>query len=253
MSAPASRHAGVRVTDPTDIARALTVVREHAASRANTTDMSHPATPASTLDQTRAAPALPVHDAFSGLLPWTGLRRGTVVSLVGSTLLALALLGAASEQGSWCAAIGMPDLGLTAAADAGIVLSRFALVPHPGEQWVEVTGALLDGFDAVIIRPPARPTDRIASLLAARARQRGAVLLPITADWPSSDLTLSVTAHQWHGLGRGHGRLRHTDITISSHGKGSAGRPRDTVIRLPLSAGLPAPDATTAGRHLRAV
>lgn len=74
MSAPASRHVGVRITDPTDVARALTVVREHAADRANTTDMSHPAISASTLDQTRTAPALPVHDALSGLLPLTGLR-----------------------------------------------------------------------------------------------------------------------------------------------------------------------------------
>ncbi|MEV4411396.1 hypothetical protein [Catellatospora sp. NPDC049609] len=215
--------------------------------------MSHPVAPAATLDQSRTAPALPVHDALSGLLPWQGgLRRGSVVSVVGSTLLALALLGAASEQGSWCAAVGMPDLGLIAAAEAGLDVSRFALVPHPGSQWVDVVGALLDGFDAVMIRPPARPTVRLASALAARARQRGAVLLPMSADWPGGDLTLSVTARQWHGLDKGHGRLRHTDVTVDSCGKGSAGRPQTSHVRLPLSAGSIAPDAT-AKRHLRAV
>ncbi|GAA1366067.1 hypothetical protein [Catellatospora chokoriensis] len=252
MPAPSSR-AGVRIADAADVGRALSLVRDNVPERANTTDMTHPVARAAGLDQTRLAPALPVHDALRGLLPSQGLRRGTVVSVVGSTLLALAMLGATSEQGSWCAAVGMPDLGLAAAAEAGVELSRFVLVPHPGPQWLEVVGALLDGFEVVAVRPPTRPTDRVASLLAARARQRGAVLLPVTADWPTSDVTLSVTARQWHGLGQGHGRLRYTDITVDSRGRGSAGKPRGAVVRLPLGAGPLLEEAPTAPRHLRVV
>ncbi|MGH9177562.1 MAG: hypothetical protein ACRD0N_03275, partial [Acidimicrobiales bacterium] len=58
---------------------------------------------------------LPVHPALAGLLPGGGLRRGSTVAVAGSTSLALALVAGPSGAGSWCAAVGVPSLGLVAA------------------------------------------------------------------------------------------------------------------------------------------
>lgn len=169
-------------------------------------------------------------------------------------MLLLTLIGKASAQGSWCAAVGRPDLGMAAAAEAGVELSRFALVPHPGERWADVVGALIDGFDVIILNPPSAPTDRLAAGLAARARQRGTILLPTSGSWPGADLTMSVEQRTWHGLGLGHGRLRYCDLEVSARGRGSAGRPRQATIRLPLGAGPLIPqEQQPTRRHLRAV
>ena len=66
---------------------------------------------------------LPVAATVAELLP-QGLRRGTVTSIVGSTSLVLALAGEASQAGSWIAMVGMPHVGLVAAARRGIDLAR---------------------------------------------------------------------------------------------------------------------------------
>ena len=42
----------------------------------------------------------------------------------GATSILLALLAGASAAGSWCAVVGMPSLGLVAAAELGIALDR---------------------------------------------------------------------------------------------------------------------------------
>ena len=76
---------------------------------------------------------LPVLPAFEGLLPEPGLRRGTVTQThgPGATSLALALLAGCTAEGSWVAAIGLRGLGLAAAGELGVVLSRLLLVDVP--------------------------------------------------------------------------------------------------------------------------
>ena len=109
---------------------------------------------------------LPVHDALGSLLP-NGLVRGTTVQVTGtanqagSTSLALALLAGPSAGGSWVAAVGIPTLGLAAAAGFGVDLGRLVLVapPPPGE-WATVVATLLDAFEVVVVRPPHRATGR---------------------------------------------------------------------------------------------
>src|SRR5580704_2708009 len=76
----------------------------------------------------RAAPPLPVPPALAGLLP-TGLRRGSTVSVAGSISLLLALLGASSAAGAWCALVGLPPISAEAACEYGIDLARLAIVP----------------------------------------------------------------------------------------------------------------------------
>ena len=98
---------------------------------------------------------LPVVPALQALLPGRGLRRGSTVAVNRSAALALALVAGASAAGSWVAAVGLPDLGMVAAAEVGIDLERLALVPAPGARaWPAVVAALLDAVDVVLVRSP---------------------------------------------------------------------------------------------------
>ncbi len=102
-----------------------------------------------------SAPAgmLPVTPVLTELLPGGGLRRGTAVSVSGSTALLLALLAEATQEGSWAAIAGLPEIGVAAAAELGVDLDRLALVPNPGAEVVAVVSALIDGFDLVVLGP----------------------------------------------------------------------------------------------------
>ncbi|MDQ3680666.1 MAG: hypothetical protein M3378_09035, partial [Actinomycetota bacterium] len=93
---------------------------------------------------------LPVLPALQSLLPGGVLRRGSTVVVVGSTSLALALAAAPSAAGSWCAAVGLPSLGLVAVAELGVSLERLALVGAPGGSWPAVVAALVDALDVVV-------------------------------------------------------------------------------------------------------
>ncbi len=176
---------------------------------------------------------LPVAAPLRPLLPGGALRRGTTVAVgAGASSLVLALLAPVTSGGGWAAVVGMPALSALAAAQAGAVLERLAWVPRPGLQWTAVVAALLDGFDLVVVAPP-RPVDqRLARRLAARARQRGAVLMPYGA-WEGVDLTLTAGPGEWSGLGLGRGRLRCRELTITARGRGAAERPRQVRVRLP--------------------
>ena len=172
---------------------------------------------------------LPVLPDLRELLPTAGLRRGSTVVVRGSTSLLLALLAEATTTGSWAAAVGMPDLGLAAAGEIGVELSRFALVPRPGVEFAAVTAALLDGMDLVAVSVDAEPS--MARRLSARARHRDAVLLAL-GSWPGAELELSCETGRWTGLESGSGYLCERLIGIRTAGRGSA-RPRRTVLTLP--------------------
>ncbi|MCE0767149.1 hypothetical protein LWC35_30215 [Pseudonocardia kujensis] len=188
---------------------------------------------------------LPVAAPLVPLLPGGGLRRGSTVSVStgpGSTSLLFGLLAEASAEGAWAGVVGAPGLGAVAAAEAGIRLERLALVPRPGADLVAVTAALLDGLDLVVVagaeRAGVRGGDR--QRLAARARQRGAVLLALGA-WPGADLALDCTQVEWRGVARGAGRLRSRCAVVRSSGRGTGASGRETELLLPGPAGAVAP------------
>ena len=203
---------------------------------------------ASEHDHTTVERSLPVSAALRPLFPGGCLRRGSTVLIAGpsgvgvargqgyatpgATSLLFALLAEASAAGSWCAAVGLPTLGLVAAAEAGVAVERFALVPHPGPEWTGVVAALLDGVEIVVAAVPGSVPARVAERLAARARQRGGVLVPI-GRWPGADLTLEVVDGAWHGLGAGRGRLRAREARVAAYGRGAAARTRYADLWLP--------------------
>jgi len=199
---------------------------------------------ASEQDGTAVERSLPVGPALRPLFPGGCLRRGATIVVAGgsgSTSLVFALLAEASAAGSWCAALGLPALGLAAAAEAGVALERFALVPNPGPDWTAVAAALFDGLDIVVAAVPARVPARMAERLAARARQRGAVFIAANgAPLPGADLTLEVVDGAWHGLGQGRGRLRGHEVRVAAYGRGAAARTRYADLWLP--GGVTPPD-----------
>ncbi|NLU77476.1 hypothetical protein HCA58_03515 [Micromonospora sp. HNM0581] len=211
--------------------------------------------PASAPDPAGGHRVLPVRPELTGLLPSRGLRRGSTIAVgggqvrsSGTTSLLLALLAEASRTGSWCAVVGMPTFGAGAAAEAGIVLDRLALVPQPGPQWPTVVAALIDGVDVVVTAVPSTVSASVTDRLAARARQRGSVLVPY-GRWDGADVTLQVVRGIWQGLGSGRGRLRRREVTVTASGRGAAARPREVKVWLPgdeLTRVIPGP--VTAAR-----
>jgi hypothetical protein len=182
---------------------------------------------------------LPTHPRIADLLPWDGLRRGAVIGVHGSASLLLAVIGAAMQDGAWAGVVGIPELGMVAAAEHGVDLTRFGLVPHPGPDWPRAVGALIDSIDLVAVATPVAPSTDQARGLAARARQHGTVLIAARPGWPGADLTLEVVGRTWSGLGWGHGRLKLQELQIVAAGRGAATRRK--AARLPMP--LPAVDA----------
>ena len=184
---------------------------------------------------------LPVRAELADLLPLGGLRRGSTISVRGSNSLLLALLATATTSGSWAAVVGLPDLGLVAAAELGVELQRLAVVPKPGAELVPVVAALLDGMDLVVVNAAGlsragRRGGELAKRLSARARHRGAVLIS-AGEWPGADLELSCTQLRWSGLRMGRGYLAEGELVISATGRGAATRYREHLAVLPCAAG----------------
>jgi hypothetical protein len=158
-------------------------------------------------------PSMPLatHPALAGLVQ---LRAGASYSTDSATL-ALALLAGPSRAGGWCAAVGVADFGAEAAVALGVDLDRTVLVPDPGEQWLEVTAALVDVATIVLVRPSGRVTPSAAEKLAARLRKRGAALV-VWGEWPRCEVRLTATEPAWAGVGRGHGHLRARRLVVEA-------------------------------------
>jgi hypothetical protein len=146
------------------------------------------------------------------------------------------MLGAAPQAGGWSAIVGIPHLGLVAAAELGVELERLALVPEPGPDWPQVVAALLDGMDIVVIARPSAAPAALGRRLTARARQRGKVLVS-SGEWPAAELTIEADHGVWYGLSGGRGRLRRRALTVVVRGRGAAERPRRASMWLPALTG----------------
>lgn len=177
---------------------------------------------------------LPVQSALAGLLPGGGLPVGGTLAVQGSTSLLLGLLAAASQDGAWVAFVGAPAVGLVAAADAGLALERVAVVPTPGADAPTVVAALLDGVDVVVLGPAVVLLDADRRRLAARARERGAVLATTTA-WPGAHVTLQARGGAWWGADQGAGWLRRRTLRVRRTGRGAAARPLDLEVEVPVA------------------
>lgn len=179
--------------------------------------------------------SLPVLGALEPLLP-AGIRRGATATVdggPGSTSLALALGAAASQAGSWVGVVGAPKLGLLAAAELGLAPERVLVVPEvPAASVATAVAALLDAVDVVYVGGAIAAGD--ARRLVARAREREAVLIPLSVRWPlGADVRLTVTDPEW----RWDGRLAARRVQVTASGRGVYARERRAALWLPDESG----------------
>lgn len=183
---------------------------------------------------------LPLDPAFSSLLPEEGLQTGTSYTVSSSPSLVLALLAAASRKGLWCAVVGMPTLGVEAAAAFGIALPRLILVPEPGDRWLAATSALAEVVPLIAVNPASRVRDADVSRLSARLRDRGSTLLvtesAASGTWPQSEGTIRLHDQQWQGIGEGWGLIEGSTATVTARTRHSP-LSSSVCVRLPGSDG----------------
>ena len=162
------------------------------------------------------------------------LDGGAVTSLV------LGLTAGPTRAGSWCAAVGWPELGAEAAHGLGVDLSRLVLVPAPGPRWAEVIGRLLLGLDLVVFRPAGVVKPALARRLGARAREQRVVLVVVTdrATWPDgADVHLRADGRGWEGIEEGSGYLRRRRVEVTVSGRRAQGRAISRSLWLPDAGG----------------
>ena len=195
---------------------------------------------------------LPVEEALETLLPEGSIRRGTVVAVSGhgSMTLAVALAAEASRRGSWVAAVGMADLGVAALAERGVDLERWALIDLSGRgrdrgTATDVLGAVVGGFDLVLVGPEIRVGGATARRLLARMREHGTSLICAIGGDVSGDiakglqpeLRMMIEQTLWTGIDDGHGRLLARQAKVTVRGRGAASRPRRILMWLPSADG----------------
>lgn len=221
-----------RISGPSDVARALSVVRERAAQRATTAQLRQPVNIAT---DEMVHEALKVSDRIAGLLPG-GLAAGATIAIgagQGATSMLVALLSRATVNGQWVGVVGVPQLSLAAVADAGGDLERIALVRDPGSLWADVVATLCDGLALVVSAVPVGVAERTVRALSARARKSGCVLVPFGGGWPGADLVLEPTARRWHMPTRRRRLPCCFELDVTVRGRGAASRPRTETVHLP--------------------
>jgi hypothetical protein len=178
---------------------------------------------------------LAVPGALGAVLPGGGLQRGTVTVIdgvlgAGRMSVALRLVAAATAVGEWAAVVDDGTVGAVAAGEAGAELSRVAVVRAvPRDQWAIVVAALLEGITVVVAPVPAGVRSGDARRLAARARERGAVLVAV-GPWPvEAALRLHAAGGRWRGLGAGDGLLADRAIEVQVGGR-RVGRPAVVAV-----------------------
>ena len=215
--------------DPLDAARAAlaaaelrTGVRAHEGRLSRAETVSGP--PDASWDEAPASP-------LASLLDGGRLPVGTAAVVAGSSSLLLALLAASQGAADWIAVVGMPSLGLLAAADAGLALSRLVVVPDVRGRAAETVAALIDGMSYVLVGPDAGLSMSDRRRLLARARDRGCGLVT-TSEWEHASVRLRATA-RWSGAEDGAGYLRRCTIEVRRQARGTA----DTwTLTLPVPA-----------------
>lgn len=170
-----------------------------------------------------------------------GLRPGTSVavraarpSLEPAALRsAITLAAGVVPPDGWVAAVGVPSLGVLAAAEAGLPLERLVFLAAPTTVWGTVAIAAVDAFDVVVLSVPARPRVAEVRRLTGRARERGNTVIAVGPGAPQwgGEARLVTSAVEWQGLGEGHGTLASCRVSIELDGRGAV-QPRQVDLVL---------------------
>ncbi len=193
---------------------------------------------------------LPIAPSFAPLFADGGLVRGRTVACTGDAALstALALSASATRLGSWLAVIGVPQLGVGAAIEAGVAIERIVLAqpPHASREWVATVAALVEGFDVLIVAPPASLSAHDARRLQTRVTARQSVLIVVHLPPPlaphtrlaphalqvfGADLDVRADTVAWSGIEQGGSHITQRMVHVRVSGRRCA-LPREATIDL---------------------
>ena len=195
---------------------------------------------------------LPVAPSLAALFAEGGLVRGRTVACTGDAALstALALSAAATRAGSWLAVVGVPNLGIAAAIEAGVAVERIVLAqpPRASREWITTVGALVEGFDVLVVAPPASLVEHDARRLQTRILARQSVLIVVdlpalpllgSSDVFVADLDVHADTVSWSGIECGGSHITQRMVSMRVAGR-RCGAPREGTVTLPCSMHQPA-------------
>lgn len=157
------------------------------------------------------------------------------------------------------AGVGWDWVGLVTAHELGVPWERLVLVAAPEDRRLRVSAlsVAVDAFDVVVVCSTHPVGAGDARRLAARVRERRAMLIVVdglepertersqrgprarsASWWPEvPDVELRVARGSWEGLGCGHGRLQARWVEVEATGRGRLTRPRRIELWLPATTG----------------
>ena len=220
---------------------------------------------------------LPVHPVLAplfGVAPGDpGLVRGHTVVCSGSAAMscALAVMAAPTQVGSWAGVVGLPSVGVGAAAELGVALSRTVFVAgaspssssSASSDMAAVISALVDGVEVLVLsrQVVASVSGGVMRTLHTRLQSRGGVLVLVGDPGSvSADVRLVATTMMWDGVGAGNGHLQRRRVSIELAAR-RRGRPTRADVWLPdhrgglsmcdeRSSGTVSPDTVSLGNVL---
>ena len=185
---------------------------------------------------------LPVVDALAGLFLGAGLQQGSTVEVEGTAAvsLAVALTVGVTSSNRWVAAVGLPELGSSAAVDLGAQFQRWAFVDWPKNQAAEVLYALMGAVDLILVGPDIKMRANHGRKIAARMRERGTSIITIGDASRCNlqpSLRLRINRTEWTGLQRGHGQLASRKVEIERVNRNGESSHHRQLLWLPDSQG----------------
>jgi hypothetical protein len=165
---------------------------------------------------------LPTLEALTPLFAGGTLRRGCTYTVQGSLQLALTLMSQASAEGIWCGVLGLPELGIEAAQEAGISLKRLVWIPAPEQHLLNALSGLIEAFGVILVGHCEVTPSQNATLLS-RLREYQSTLITLNS-WGNSEATLNVEHSRWTGLSEGFGMLRSRELIVASQDRGGLHR-----------------------------
>ena len=170
------------------------------------------------------AETLAVAGGLSLVLPNGGLPRRAVTHVSDTPALIVELIGQVAQAGGRAGVVGWPELsyaGIGTGDDAD-AMERVVAVPDAGLDDLSVAGVLAEGLDLVVLRTrsPFQLTPVRARPLLARIRKGQAALVCVNVEVPSPALTVTGQLAQFHGIGRGVGRITGIDFDVRAQAKG---------------------------------
>ena len=166
------------------------------------------------------AETLAVAGGLSLVLPNGGLPRRAVTHVSDTPALIVELIGQVVQAGGRAGVVGWPELSYAGIGEDA--MERVVAVPDAGLDDLSVAGVLAEGLDLVVLRTrsPFQLTPVRARPLLARIRKGQAALVCVNVEVPSPALTVTGQLAQFHGIGRGIGRITGIDFDVRAQAKG---------------------------------